>query len=879
LHNNIKLRIFPPTNASASFASLSSIDDEGGSWDLTSDPHVTRGSSTRPSRSNSYTHFADDESSDSSTTGFSPGCGIQGTFPSAERIRIRWAKPMKTVDIPEGSGDGRRRVGVKEVSGEMLCIIRGKSKERERNDVEGVLMDVEYKGTCRGVWFPGVATLLGMDVGLEAKGSEVSWVDGYPSEWSVDGGIGYTGFDIGASPRQSHVDSRTSSFDSNPPQVSIPDGGGSVRSPAASRRTSTSSISSLLRAPLPAQHVAEYSFEGSTATLASSVSSPIGTLSSMSSLMPASVTNGAIQYPRPPAVPITLHINMNDIIAPAKNIFTISIYGTILVTPRPSLASVNIQSSGREHHMDVDPDPFVLPRFTVLAADSESTSITIRNEIDGAPVNVEVYNATGDILKDAQARKTVLQKGGLTKCGEDGVRIALRSIGVPNVNLQTKSRPGTPNGNAAPQVSSKPSGRMGYSSRLTRDGPLLIPSVHATVTPLLLDGQLLPFDYAVRVCLNAPADADSDWLEFGLAQPGPTSSSPLVGEGGKAPRVVIASASVNGIPVKFDTAAIMRSDASGMGVPFEEMSGKEWVTWLRVHVGALGGGAVVVDYVVRERSEDKTSRKGKGKARNESLLNVLLPTFSIPVGRLEVCLETASGLLLFVCRVFLFNLSLGVEVCSLRSNLLHQQTTAMGHRLLQFSAEEFFYPHLSVTIHGGPTSTTSFGLKFILATWAILLVCALFLYRHNSQLYRMEHTLESYSVMGFRQHFSPEPVTITTTIYSTTGMRRWFDVPTGTEPVSPLATTATSLATTATSPTSLPGSTFSSTLLSAGVKDESFAPIASSIEDYALLPLQYLLQFSWPVDDLRATYDKVMETFETVWQIFRRAYHYPLDPP
>jgi hypothetical protein len=649
LHNNIKLRIFPPSNASASFASLSSLDDEGGSWDLTSDPHVTRGSSTRPSRSNSYTHFADDESSDSSTTGFSAGCGIQGTFPSAERIRIRWAKPMKIVDIPEGNGDGRRRVGVKEVSGEMLCIVRGKSKDRERNDLEGVLMNVEYKGTCRGVWFPGVATLLGMDVGLEAKGSDVSWVDGSPSEWSVNGGAGYTGFDIGASPRQSGVDSRNSSFDSNSPQAFVSDGGRSLRSP--SRQTSASSISSLLRAPLPAQNVAEYSFEGSAAAIASSVSSPIGTLSSMSSLMPASATNGAIRHPRPPAVPITLHINMNDIITPTKNIFTFSIHGTILVTPRPSLARMTIHSSERVHDMDVDPDPFVLPRFTVLAADSESTSITIRNEIDGAPVNIEVYNATGDILKDAQARKTVLQKGGLTKCGEDGVRIALRSIGAPNVNLQTSSRPGTPNGNAVPQAPSKPSGQIEHSARLTRDGPLLIPSVHATVTPLLLDGQLLPFDYAVRICLNAPVDADSDWLEFGLAQPGPTSSSPPIRKGILAPHVVIASASVSGIPVKFDTSATVRPDVSSMGVPFEEMSGKEWVSWLRVHVGALGGGAVVVDYVVRERREDKTSRKGS--ARNESLLNVLLPTFSIPVGRLEVCIDTASGLSVFACRFYL----------------------------------------------------------------------------------------------------------------------------------------------------------------------------------------------------------------------------------
>lgn len=622
---------------------MSSIDDDGGSWDLTSDPHVTRSVSTRPSRSNSYTHFADDESSDSSTTGFSAGCGIQGTFPSAERIRIRWAKPMKTVDIPEGSSDGRRRVGVKEASGEMLCIIRGKMKDKERNDLEGVLMDVEYKGACKGVWFPGVATLLGMDIGLEAKGSDVSWVDGTPNEWSIDGGVGYTGFDIGTSPRQSIVDSRASSFDSSSPHALIPEGSESVRSSSTSRRASTSSISSLLRAPLPAQNVAEYSFEGSTATMASSVSSPLGTLSSMSSLMPASAANGAARHPRPPAVPITLHINMNEIIAPAKNNFAFSIYGSILVTPRPSLARVNSQNSRRDRDVDADLDPFVLPRFTILAADSESTSITIRNEVDGAFVNVEVYNATGDILKDAQARKTVLQKGGFTKCGEDGVRIALRTISMPNVNgeLQTVSRPRTPTGNVVSHVPSNPSDRTGH---LQGDGSLLIPSVHAIVTPLLLDGQLLPSDYAVRICLNAPANVDSDWLEFGLAQSGSPSSTPPVGEGVRPPQVVIASASVNGMPVRFDTATIARPNASGVGVPFEQMSGKEWISWLRVHVGALSGGAVVVDYVVRERGEHGMSIKGKEKARNKTLLNVLLPTFSIPVGRLEVCIDTAAGL-------------------------------------------------------------------------------------------------------------------------------------------------------------------------------------------------------------------------------------------
>jgi hypothetical protein len=142
LSNNIKLRIFPPSTTTQSFASLSS-DEDAGSWDLTSDPHVTRSSSKRLSRNNSYHHFADDESSDSSTAGFSEGCGIQGTFPSTVRIRVRWATPSKNVDM---EGDGRRRIGVREVKGEMTCVVLGKGKYNF-GGAEGVMMSVEYKGT------------------------------------------------------------------------------------------------------------------------------------------------------------------------------------------------------------------------------------------------------------------------------------------------------------------------------------------------------------------------------------------------------------------------------------------------------------------------------------------------------------------------------------------------------------------------------------------------------------------------------------------------------------------------------------------------------------------------------------------------------------
>ncbi|KAF5380805.1 hypothetical protein D9615_004119 [Tricholomella constricta] len=878
LHNNIKLRIFPPTIASASFASLSSIEEDGTSWDLTSDPHVTR--TTRSSRSHSYTHFSDGESSDSSTAGFSDGCGIQGTFPSAERIRVRWAKPLKNFDVPGGTSDGRRRVGVKEVKGVMTCFVRGKSKAKERNGIEGLLLDVEYKGTCRGIWFPGVATLLGMDVGLETKGSDVYWVDGSPSEWDVNGGVGYTGFDIGASPRQSGLQSRTESMDSNTPQIHITTSSQNDLSTQASRSNSSSSTSSLLRAPLPVHNVAEYSFEGSAATLASSTSSPLGTMSSMSSLMPASAPNSTTPQVRPPGLPITLHVNMNEIIAPAKTVFTFTIAGTILVVARPTMSRSNpyISEASSPNHSggendDPDPEPIVLPRFTVLAADSESTSTIIRNEVDGAPATVEVYNSTGDIYMDAQAKKTVLQKGGFTKCTEDGSRIALRTIGMTNGHIngkrkavQPSSRPRTPTGNASafPRIPSTSSlGRLLHPSRPKRNGPLMISSVVASVTPLLREGDSLPNAYAVRVCLNAPADTDSEWLEFGLAQPGSSDLTPLHGEkDGQPPRVVIVSATVEGVSVKHDTIATAKPEASSLGVAFEEMSGKEWISWVRVHVGAVGGGAVVVDYVVSERGGDK--EKGKARLRNGALLNVLLPSFSIPVGRLEVDID-----------------GLGVDITS---NFVHQQSMATGSKLLNYSMDEFFYPSLSVMIRPTIRARKSWMRlnPLILVTWALVVISLLAMHRLGSEMLKMERIMENYfTVIGAGWNDEPEPVTITTTVYTSSDTRRWFaeeSTPYSTELLT--TTTSSPIATTISQPTA--STTIMPIKLDAPQTEDNSRPpqtTTSITERYALsLPMQHILTFPWLGHDLHLTMEKAMQAIDKIWQMFRKVYHYPLDP-
>ncbi|KNZ78473.1 hypothetical protein J132_00836 [Termitomyces sp. J132] len=871
LHNNIKLRIFPPAAPNASYASLSSVEEDGNSWDLTSDPHVTR-AVTRTSRSNSYSHFADDESSDSSTTGFSDGCGIQGTFPSAERIRIRWAKPIKNIDIPGRMSDGRRRVGVREIKGDMTCIVRGQQRVKERNGADGVLLDVVYKGTCRGVWFPGVATLLGLDVGLETKGSDAYWVDGAQDTWDVSGdGGAYQGFDIGTSPRLAGPQSRTASLDSNDSNVSQFHRSTSPQDELSAqfmRTNSSSSNVSLMRAPLPAQAVGEYSFESSTLTSTSS-----SALSSMTSLMPASSSLSLTVPEATPGLPITLHVNIDELIAPANNVFTFTISGTILIVARPTLSSISNSSC----HDSTDPEPIVLPRFTVLAADSESINTIVHNEVQDAPTSVEVYNPTGDIYRDPQAKKTVLQKGGYTKCSDAGSRIALRSIGSLNGELsgprysKQASGPRTPTAkrSALPRVSSSSPPRTMYS-RPKRTGSLSIPSVMASVTPFLRTGELFPQSYAVRACFDAPSDTGSEWLEFGLARQDvvPRMNPNIAGP----PKVSIVSVTVEGIPVKHESIATASPETSGLGLDFDRMSGKEWISWVRIHVGS-SRGTVVVDYIVSDYIHD--GGKGKSRAEENYTFFVFLPSFSIPVGRFEVIVENS-----------------GLDIMSLRSNFVHQLSTNTGSRLLNYSMDEFFDPSISMTVRPPKRAyitwvTTSF---LNLITWVLIVVGFVVTHRLNQQQMIYHQSGLDATVVTKEWHNPLETATTTTTITSTVYFSitrtKWREEPTTTsfetfKSSSSSHTSSSSISEPAASPTSLASpQKLTSIDYETGDAQQSKSSTPLVEEGHALsLPIQHFLNISWPTHDFEATIEIVMQTLENVWYLLRKAYHYPLDPP
>jgi hypothetical protein len=142
--------------------------------------------------------------------------------------------------------------------------------------------------------------------------------------------------------------------------------------------------------------------------------------------------------------------------------------------------------------------------------------------------------------------------------------------------------------------------------------------------------------YAVMVTLPAPTDSNSEWLEVGLAQNGDPQAS---GEG--PPRVHVVSASVEDVPVRYEVRAGAKEEdpSESTGVLFEQQSGKEWITWISIHVGETGGGQVKVAYLSRIKP-----LPGKEGEKVDLSFNILLPVFTLPVGQFDVNLEPHSGM-------------------------------------------------------------------------------------------------------------------------------------------------------------------------------------------------------------------------------------------
>ena len=621
LSNQIRLRIFPPNSSqvSGSYASLSSAEEEITSWDLTSDPPVTRGGM---GTANPHSDMADDESSDSSypPVGTYPdGCGIQGNFPSTERIRIRWATPLKQ-NSTLVTRDGRRQVGIREIGAETHYEILGRLND-------GLLVKVDHKAHCKGVWFPGVATLVGLDIKLHTSECDISWAPGSDPKWNVTGQTGFTGFSV-ETPVQLGAYDPTDTPESV--ATALPNGSIGTSRPRYSE--SPQSGSSLLRVALPEQAGGDYSFEASTSTLSATVSS----MESLEGKSRPSSSNGLKNLPRSPLSIITFHLNM-DALLPPSNETTISVSGVILIS---SVSSSQESSDDNE----APTEPFSLPVFRFNGLNIQSMGCIVRNTAEDLIVDV----------RDSKTRATTLTKGRSTKCSRDGVRIGVRSAvltmpsrmrATSHSQLNAASRvispslaqSRTPNLSSLTRVPSSSALRaMTASVRPKRDGQLMIPSVVVHVTPYPSTSSNQPDMYAVMVTLPAPTDSNSEWLEVGLAQSGEPQVS---GQG--PPRVHVVSASVEDVPVRYEVRAAAKEEdtSESTGVPFEQQSGKEWITWISIHVGETGGGQVKIAYLSRIKP-----LPGTGAEKGELSFDILLPVFTLPVGYLDVNLEPHSGM-------------------------------------------------------------------------------------------------------------------------------------------------------------------------------------------------------------------------------------------
>ncbi|KAH9928157.1 uncharacterized protein B0H18DRAFT_1084589 [Fomitopsis serialis] len=884
LSNHIRLHIFPPgQSTSSSLASLSSADEDGNAWELTSDPHVTRSPSARLSRSHSYNNFADDESSDASTTaGFPEGCGVQGSFPSTDRIRVRWASPPKPGQIPE-TADGRRRVGVREVKGDMLCTVLAKHKGKGRDaDPDGLVVKVDYTATCKGIWFPGVATLLGMDLGLEADDYDVAWASNDEPRWTVTGGLGFTGFAVGGEyPPSIYVLPSSPNGKMVNGNSHIP-----IRSSSNSSMASTNS-SSLLRAPLPVHNVAEYSFESSP------VSTPSGTVSSLPSLSAPSSPERARRRRsssrhrdhngtdteiddtqddvRPPRAPITVHLNMNELSPPPKNIFTFSVSGTILICPRRSPTTPDSRrsspASSEDEHND---DPISLPIFRIFYTDQETTSTIVRNEARQASVHVFTRSSKN---RDTNVRKAVLMKGNQVSCGSEPARIVVSRIPAS----QLRGRRPSEESSDVPYDPTRLSLMSTAKLQPRRDGPLMIPFVNATITSLLGDGHAFKNGYAVELTLPAPSDADSEWLEFGLALPGRVSVPKVDGatagdyqRAGPHPQMEIASASVEGVPVRCQTTAAVKPQGGlvGLGLPFEETSGKDWISWVCVHVGQIGGG--------RKRAgttDDKTDKKGKQRENLAVPLEILLPSFAMPVGLLQVDIRVQEGVI-------------GYELSSFDTNLMHQQRSPHGLRLLHYALNEFHYPQY-------PSASP----LWLVAKVAGVLLMFTIIFTLATDLRRATSELQALRKSASHDNFVlTETITFTPTAPASDPKKWWFNQD----------TTQSFTATTISPDTSSLGNNLPEDHVHLEPSAYTFMPPSTTrlvqenalqttdapttINDpYSLMLAQYF-SFSWSWQRLlpskfvdaqsaKNAANAVIGGMGAVWQLFRKIIHYPLDPP
>ncbi|CAG8597837.1 9594_t:CDS:1, partial [Acaulospora colombiana] len=594
-------------------------------WDLTSEPAVTYKPS-HGSRSISYEQMADDEDSledsiDSSTSAASSH-GIQGTFPSSDRIRIRWAQPMNRNQGLGVLADGRRRVGVEDSVGSLHCTILG------RDEHERIKMRLEYEGTCKALWFPGVATQVGLDVVLDAKGRTISWAS-EDERWEISGGPGLTGYD-GIVPVPSQATPRASDeTESHIPRPSL-----------TSTRLSSYGAPSLLQTALPTNSILpDYSFETTpspTVSMINSTGTPYGNSS----------TSSAVVLAVAPTKPITLFLDIGDLSPPPSNEFNFKASGTILVGPH------------KDSDEKDDDEEIELPIFRILPAAKTRSQLLISSEMQqGIEVILpqekrQLKNGMVNGIRTPPPRRKTLKRKSTIQA-DDGVCIIIPTQPLspeqsPAARLRTTPRTPQRALSLRTQRTPRTPGSTLISSPVV-GGPHSIPWVRASVTLLPPSNR---HSHAVQFSVPAVAVTDGV-LSFGVCPP---SFVPH----GDEPAIEIVSATADGMSLQVEviTRASLEDEkmGDGRGFPFvdfttasgelkkEEMSDlaiRDMDTWIRIVLpDERIFGNLDIQYLVAR--DPKTKNQKKSSSRSENLL-ILLPAFHIGVGTYAVDFHHSQG--------------------------------------------------------------------------------------------------------------------------------------------------------------------------------------------------------------------------------------------
>ncbi|GJE96428.1 hypothetical protein PsYK624_126250 [Phanerochaete sordida] len=900
LNNFLAVKVYSgPKDLSSSAASLASVPTDD--WRINCVPTLNAPSSGGHKRSLSrstgslYQHFADDESSDSSG-GVDGWTRTNGTFPTTESMTIRWAS-ARNEDVPTTS-DNRRRAGFREVNGETSCVIldredKGRTRGRSgaASDQEGVLMQLDYTATCTGLIHPSSAWLLGFDVQLDAGDCEVTWAPDEKPQWSVQGGKAFCGWWVGPPPPSSHT--RRPSSSSESPAVRVQPATPSKVEPVRKEEQRwTSSSSSLLRAPLPSldDSLSESSPIIESTPLSSLNSSAVTTVPSSperrsraSSIAPEEMEPGSKMI-FSPKIPVSVHIDAGRMIPPQTSTFTFNISGTVLVKPPEKPFHLHRSFSGADAESETD--PIVIPTFRVLYAENQVVSSLVRNDMPSAAL--DIFNLDGSI-HDPQTRKTVVQPRSHAKLGTDGARFAIRAVESPRSRSRSMrdrsvdiSGRRTPNG-----LFSRPGSAMSTRStprRRRTDGKAEVTHVVATVTPeFASEGNAVPTEYEVRLVADVDGDpeGDTEWLGFGLPRPVRTAGAHV-----ELPKVNITKVTLDGTAALYETTTIEKPGGRlpALGFPLEEDAPKESMTWVQVHLGDACGGKVQVEYSVSmpanlgEKLGGK-ERKSKGRGTDVALLDVLLPTFELPVGKMEVRVPEPKGF----------------TITPTRSNFPNRQEFSEGSVLIRRAVEELFHPELTVTIApilppAQPKSGSPAGWWTILAVviCTIPTVISLLTMSENRTLItergEMKQALDALSAsLAALPTETPLPLTVTSThlsvSVSTVTIRPEPTQPSPEQVVTPIPSSSTSTPTTTStiaSASSLP--TLTPTVISASTPSATDA-----ILPFRDLPFLWPIHFDIPPLDIpetaRATAAVLARGLGFAWQLCRKVFHYPLDPP